>query len=116
MVQLSLDTRAVLRSYIEGQVTNSELEEWLTQAEHDSDVMDDERAVLARLRLAVLEAGEGLRPNEDILGAVAAAFAPCQPDGPVLAFRTGSATSGLQQPKGTATPSRITYAGIGISA
>jgi len=110
--QLSPDTRAVLRQYVDGQISIRELAEWLVQMEYDLDVPEDERELVAQVRLIQIEVSEGFRPKDDILKGVAATLALSTPDTPVITVRSGSETSWDREPAFTATPSGVQRVGI----
>jgi hypothetical protein len=76
VVQLSPDTRAMLQRYIDGLISNAQLEEWLAETEHDPDVPGSERDLLAAVRLSVIEVSEELRQPDDILRTVALLLGP----------------------------------------
>lgn len=109
---ISLETRAMLQQYADGNVSNRDLAEWLVQAEYDSSVSDAERDILGQLRLVVVEEAEGRRSKDDILNTVTEVLAREVPGMILIVRRTGSATQ--WQPRtvttGAASPAR--YAGI----
>jgi hypothetical protein len=110
--QLSPDSRLVLRQYVDGQISIRELAEWLVQAEYDLDMPEDERDILAGIRLTQIEVSEGLRPKDDILRSVAAALALSAPDTTVVTVRSGSTTTWDREPTFTAGPSGVQRVGI----
>ena len=112
LTQLDSETCRVLQRYVDGQLSNAELEEWLVQIEYDSDIAAEERDALAQVRLIAIEVGEGRRPPDSILESVAKVLAAPRPSEPVLAFRTGSNTSWEQRLTFTAAPSRLERVGI----
>lgn len=113
--QLSPDTKTMLQRYIDGLISNAELEEWLAETEHDTAVPASERDLLAAARLAVIEVSEEVRQPDDILRTVASILATADPEKPIIAYRTTSATASQQEVRGSATPSQVRHAGIGIS-
>ncbi len=80
--------------------------------EYDSDVPAEDRDALARVRLALIEVSEGLRPTEDILDKAAAVLALANPE--VIALRTGSGTTWERRLELTATPSRVQRVDISL--
>jgi hypothetical protein len=110
--QLSPDTLAVLRQYAKGEISIAELAEWLVQMEYDPDVPEDERELLAQIRLTEIEVSEGLRPKDDILESVAAALALFEPGKRIITDRSSSVTSWDREPAFTAAPSGIQRVGI----
>ena len=112
-VQLSRDTVTVLRQYADGEISIAELVDWLVQVEYDPDMPEDERNILAGIRLTQIEVSEGLRPNkDDILACVAAALALSAPDTTVVTVRSGSTTTWDREPTFTAGPSGVQRVGI----
>jgi hypothetical protein len=114
--QLSPDTLAVLRQYAKGEISIAELAEWLVEVEYDLDVPEDEREILAGIRLTQIEVSEGLRPKDDILGSVAAALALSAPGKRIITDRSNSATSWAGEPALTATATPSGVQRVGISA
>ena len=112
-IQLSPDTRAWLQRYIDGQVSNDELAEWLVQVEYDLDLQSEERDALGQIRLAVIEVSEGLRPNEDILESVAAALALSRAE-QVVSVRANSSTDWRDTTVVTTASSRPQHVDISI--
>ena len=111
-VRLSPETLRELWLYIDGQDSNAELDDWLTQAEYDRSIPQEERDALATIRLVLIEASEdSLDPNA-VLESVATVLALAQPSKLVIADRSGSNTSWDQPPSLTATPSRPQRVGI----
>ncbi len=112
--QVNSETRTMLRQYVEGRLSINELSEWLVQAEYDEDIPQDERDMLAGIRLIVIEACDGSRAKDEILGVVSAALAVSEPDGTVTSVRGSSTTkiaaSGRRVVTGTSSPVR--HAGI----
>ena len=111
-VQLSRDTVTVLRRYADGEISIAELVDWLVQVEYDPDMPEDERNILAGIRLTQIEVSEGLRPKDDILKSVAAALALSAPDTTVVTVRSGSTTTWDREPTFTAGPSGVQRVGI----
>ena len=104
---LSAEARSILQQYERGNFSNRQLAEWLVQVEYDSELPTDERDILARLRLVVVEEAEGLRPKEEVLEAVAGILASESPDRRILTARTSSSTSWDRQTiTEAATPAR----------
>ena len=106
-VDLSPEARAELRRYVDGDLSNAELADWLVGAEYDPELPQDERDALARIRLVVIEVDEGTGDPAETLDAVAEVLAPATDDGQVVAMRTGSATTWAGQPALGATPTRL---------
>ncbi len=106
-VDLSPEARAELRRYVDGDLSNAELGEWLVGAEYDGALPQDQRDALARIRLVVIEVEEGSRDPTEILDAVAQVLASASDDGRVVAMRTGSATTWAEQAALGATPTRL---------
>ena len=112
VTQLSPGSKAQLRRYVDGQLSISELAEWLVQMEYDPDVAGEERDALAQIRLTLIEASEGLRPKDDILEGVSAILALSEPQARVMVYRSSSATSWERESVFTTTGSRVQHAGI----
>lgn len=89
---ISAEARSILQQYEQGNFSNRQLAEWLVQVEYDSALPAEERDILARLRLVVLEAAEGRRSNDDVLDAVAGILALESPDKNLVTKRTSSST------------------------
>ena len=70
-----MDSKMTLQQYLDQQITDDQLADWLAGAEYDPDLPQDERDALAGVRLMVIEPSEGLRPVEDILTSVQEALA-----------------------------------------
>jgi hypothetical protein len=111
-VDLSPEARAELRRYVDGDLSNAELADWLVGAEYDPALPQDERDSLARIRLVVIEVDEGARDPSETLDAVAEVLASATDDGQVVAMRTGSTTIWAQHPALGATPARLQRVGI----
>ena len=111
-VDLSPEARAELRRYVDGELSNAELADWLVGAEYDPALPQDERDALARIRLVVIEVDEGTRGPAETLDAVAEVLASATDDGQVVAMRTGSTTIWAQHPALGATPARLQRVGI----
>lgn len=56
----------MLQRFLEGDCTPEEFESWLIEASEDETMFAGERDALARLRLIMIECGEGLRSPEDL--------------------------------------------------
>lgn len=110
--ELSPETRAELERYVQGELSNDQLEDWLTGAEYDPALTQEERDALAEIRLVIIEAEEDRRSTADILGAVAATLAAVAQGKSVIAPRSGSTTSWEGEPKVTATPAPLQRVGI----
>lgn len=106
---LSPDTRLILQRYVDGNLNNRQLGEWLAGSEYDPAVPATEKNRLAELRLIVLEESEGRRPTEDVLNAVAAALASASPEDTVITVRTSASTTWGEATRvtGAATPARL---------
>lgn len=90
--ELSAETHAMLQRYVEGRMSNAELEEWLVEVEYDEDMPSEEKDALAEVRLAIVDVDEGRRTVDAILESVATVLAASSPNEPILAFRTSSET------------------------
>ena len=112
VTQLSPETRRVLRQYLEGRLSNAELEDWLAGAEYDSELSQEERDSLATIRLSVIDFEEGRSKASSIVEAVAALLASVQPEEPIIVLRTDASTTWQGQPKLSAMPYRLERAGI----
>lgn len=110
--QLNVEVCAMLQRYLDGELSNAELQEWLAQIEYDDDVSGEERDELARVRLIAVEVAEQRRPPDAVLESVAAALAAFRPAQVVLAFRSASATVWEGEPVFSAAPSRPQRVGI----
>ena len=66
---------SVLRRYVGGGLSMSELDGWLAEAEYDDDLSAPLRDVLASVRLVIIEAGEGMAQKEDVMVGVTRALA-----------------------------------------
>src|SRR3972149_10366240 len=108
---LSAEARSFLQEYERGNRSNPELAEWLVQVEYDTSLQSEERDTLAGLRLVVLEEAEGLRPEEEVLDAVAAILA-LEKDQTILTVRTSSSTKWEEQDRLTESGSPVLHAGI----
>jgi hypothetical protein len=84
---------SVLRQYVDGRLTTSELDAWLSEAEYDDSVPAPIRDLLASVRLVIVEAGEGLATKDDVLTTVALALASMDPQNPILMQRANSSTT-----------------------
>ncbi len=110
--QLTPETNEQLQRYVNGDLSNAELAEWLAAVEYDSELPLDERDALAQISLVLLEAEEGRRGPSEVLGVVAAILASAAPGEPVTSVRTGSRTSWQGEPSRTATETRLQRVGI----
>lgn len=106
------DVRDLLQRYVDGNISNLELAEWLVQVEYDREIAEESRDALAGLRLTVLEVEEGRRPVASVLEDVTSILARARPSEIVLAARSGSETAWAGEPSLTAAPSQIQRAGI----
>ena len=107
---LSPETRAELKRYVQGELSNDQLDDWLTGAEYDPELSQAERDALAQIRLVVIEVEEGRRGPSEVLNVVAEVLAT---EGkPVVAWRSGSTTSWEGEPKVTAMPAPLQRVGI----
>ncbi len=109
---LSDEPRRQLQRYVDGEISNAELDDWLTGVEYDEEVPETERDALAGIRLVVIEVDEGRRDPSEVLDAVAEVLASATDDGQIVAMRTGSATTWAEQPALGATPARLQRVGI----
>jgi hypothetical protein len=73
--ELSRDAMKTLQRYRDGRLSDNELDRWLTETEYDDDVSRGERDRLALLRLFLIEAGEGLRPKQELLDEISSLLA-----------------------------------------
>lgn len=112
VVELIPETRAELRRYVDGDLSNAELADWLVGAEYDSALPQDERDALARIRLILIEIEEGRRDVGVVLDIVAEVLASSPQEGTVKALRSGSRTTWEGEPELTAAPSRWQRVGI----
>lgn len=112
VIELTPDTSAELQRYLNGDLSNAELADWLVGAEYDLALRQDERDALARIRLVVIEVEEERRKSTEILDAVAEVLASSALGKPVIALRSGSGTSWQGGTKLTATPARLQRGGI----
>ena len=110
--QLSSETCRVLRQYLEGRLSNAELEDWLAGAEYDLDLSQEERDSLATIRLSVIDFDEGRSEASGVVEAVAALLASVQPEKPIVVLRTDASTTWKGQSQFSATPSRLERVGI----
>ena len=111
-VDLSPQARAELWRYVDGDLSNAELADWLVRAEYDAAMPQDQRDALARIRLVVIEVDEGRRDATKIPKTISEGLAPATDDGQVIAMRTGSATTWAEQPALGATPAPLQRVGI----
>lgn len=63
---ISPATEKTLQLFLEGDCPPEEFEEWLIAASDDDALFDAEREALARLRLIMIECGEGLRSPDEL--------------------------------------------------
>lgn len=77
-VKISPETRRVLQGYIDGRVSNAELDDWLTQAEYDDELARAERDALAGIRLTLIEVSEGSSKPISVSQSVAALLAAAE--------------------------------------
>ena len=110
---LSSETKAVLNQYRRGEISNSEIADWLSGAEYDDSLQTDERDILASIRLIVVEVKEGERNPEEIVSMVAEVLALAE-ENIVYADRSGSSTLRQEEPKFkfSSSPSRVQRVGI----
>ena len=108
---ISSDTQAVLNQYVRGEISNSEIADWLSGAEYDDSLQTDERDILASIRLIVVEVKEGERNPEEIVSMVAEALALAEQN-IVYADRSGSSTLRQEESEFSSSPSRVQRVGI----
>lgn len=108
---LSPETQAVLNQYLRGEISNSEIADWLTGAEYDESLSTEERDTLASIRLIVIEVKEGQREPGDIVSAVAELLALAQ-KAIIVADRSGSSTLRQEESEFSSSPSRVQRVGI----
>ena len=111
-VELTSETQAQLRRYVNGDLSNAELADWLAGAEYDPELPQPERDALARIGLVLIEVDEGRRKPAEVVDAVAEVLASSTRGQPMIALRSGSPTSWEGEPKLTATPARLQRVGI----
>lgn len=111
-VELTSETQAQLRRYVNGDLSNAELADWLAGAEYDPELPQPERDALARIGLVLIEVDEGRRKPAEVVDAVAAVLASSTRQRTVIAWRTESATAWEGEPNLTATPARPQRVGI----
>ena len=112
--QLSADTIRVLRQYLEGRLSNAELEEWLVGAEYDAELSQAERDLLASIRLSLIDFQEQRTQANRVVETVAAVAAWGQPKERIVVLRTDASTTWRAGSRFTATPSRLERAGISL--
>jgi len=112
VAQLTPETRVQLQRYVRGELSNDQLDDWLTGAEYDPALPQDERDALAQIRLVVIEAEELRRSPAEVLDVVAEVLASATQGEPVIAPRSGSTTSWEGEPKLTAMPAPLQRVGI----
>lgn len=112
LAELTPETRTQLQRYVQGELSNDQLDDWLTGAEYDSTLPEDERDALAGIRLVLIEVEEGRRDRSEVLDAVAEVLASSTGEGQVIAVRSGSDTSWEGEPKVTAAQARLQRVGI----
>lgn len=108
---LSQETRHQLQRYINGDLSNAELADWLSAVEYDLDLPQAERDILAGISLVLVEVEEGRRGVPEILGVVSATLASSA-DEAVTLSRSGSETSWEGTPNRTTTEARVQRVGI----
>ncbi len=111
-IQLSRDTELMLRRYVDSQISNAELADWLVGAEYDPALGPNEQDALARISLVVIEVDEERREPTVVLDSVAELLAASTPGDVIIASRTGSATLWQQEPELSAAPTRLQRVGI----
>lgn len=109
---LTQESREQLQRYVKGDLSNAELAEWLTAAEYDLELPQDERDALAQISLVLVEVEEGRRGTPEVLGLVAAVLASAVPGQTVTSFRSASDTSWEGMPSRTTTQARHQRVGI----
>jgi len=112
VAELSPETMTELQRYVRGELSNDQLDDWLTGAEYDPALPQDERDALAWIRLVVIDAEEGIRSPAEVLNVVAAVLAAATPGEPVISPRSGSGTLWEGEPKLTAMPAPLLRVGI----
>lgn len=110
--QISAETVAVLRQYVKGELSNADLEDWLTKVEYDNDSTIAERDALALIRQALTEFSEGSIDPSEVLCSVTAVLTQADPKEQVVALRSGSSTSWQIRSAITATSSPRQRVGI----
>ena len=108
---ISSDTQAVLNQYVRGEISNSEIADWLSGAEYDDSLQTDERDILASIRLIVVEVKEGQRNPEEIVSMVTEVLALAQRV-IVVADRSGSSTLRQEESEFSSSPSHVQRVGI----
>jgi hypothetical protein len=69
-LQLTPETKDLLERYLRREVSNDELDDWITGSAYDEDLPQEERDALAGIQLTIIEVGERSRPNNTIRKAV----------------------------------------------
>jgi hypothetical protein len=75
---ISPATEKTLQLFLEGDFRPEEFEAWLIAASDDDALFDAERGALARLRLIMIECGEGLRSPDELRFEIAALLVESQ--------------------------------------
>lgn len=112
VTDLALDTREQLQRYVRGDLSNTELADWLAAAEYDSGLPQAERDILAEISLVLIEVEEGRRDTAEVLEIVAAVLAAASPEQAVTSYRSASETSWEGTPSRTATQAQLRRVGI----
>ena len=77
--KISPGTRRVLQRFVDGRLSDAELDDWLTGAEYDSALDREERDALAGVRLTLIEVSEGISKPDSLSRSVAALLAGEKP-------------------------------------
>ena len=106
--ELSPETKGQLQRYLDGNLSNAELAEWLAAAEYDLELPQDERDALAQISLVLVEVEEKRRGTPEILGAVAVVLASATSRETVISPpRSDSTTSWQGEQRITAMPAPL---------
>jgi len=109
---LSDDYRRQLQRYVDGEISNAELDEWLTSLEYDDEASDADRETLAGIRLVLIEVQEERRNPDEVLASVLAVLAPLEHGAIIVVPRSGSTTTWAEQPTLDASPVQPQRVGI----
>ncbi len=73
-MMLNMEIAAMLQQFVIGDIGPGPLGEWIASVDDDDALLESDRFVLDKLRLMLIEYGEGLRPINDALAAAIAAL------------------------------------------
>jgi len=89
---VSSGAQQTLQRFLEGDCSPEEFDSWLVTASDDEAAVASERDALARLRLIMIECGEGLRSPDELVIEVAALLTESTSNG-VAVWTTTAGTS-----------------------